>query len=109
MNRIVKRRDNVPGEIDNIAARIAKDNPDAAARFVRAVHATYDFLAEHSGLGTEPEWLPPYRYLLRGDDNQILKYGVIAFPNWNIYFYEIPNGIYVIHIRHGARHLTKAA
>ncbi|MDX1965561.1 MAG: type II toxin-antitoxin system RelE/ParE family toxin [Planctomycetaceae bacterium] len=87
-------------DLRDIANRIAFDNPAAAIRVIDALLNTIKFLAQFSSVG-----------LVRDD----LRPGLRVFPaqkpaqSYVILFRQLPFGIQIVTISHGARDLSKLA
>jgi toxin ParE1/3/4 len=77
---------------------IARDNPDAAARFIEAGHETFKTLAETPGLGRLRKFHNPRLKFVR-------LWMVSGFDNYIIFYRPVSNGIEVLHVYHGARNI----
>ena len=83
-------------DLDELAAWIQNDNPQAALRFLEQADATFESLSEMPGMGS------PYR--VRNPRLQGLRcFSVRDFPNHLIFYLPIAGGINVVRILHGAR------
>ena len=79
-------------DLEEIWIFIARDNPDAADRYVRAVVSTFPKLASMPYLGRQRKELLP---------------AVRSFPvgNYVIFYRPIDDGVEIVRILHGARDL----
>lgn len=88
----------VEGELLAIWKTIATDNPAAASRVVEAAYETFAMLAEHPELGRKRTFQNPR---VRG----VHSWRISGFDNYLIFYRPIPDGVQVLHVYHGARHL----
>jgi toxin ParE1/3/4 len=79
-----------------IVAYIAADNPDAAARFVPALEATYAQLVALPGLGN-------VRHFRSKDLQDIRVIPVTEFEHYLIFYIPAGSSVKVIRILHAAR------
>jgi toxin ParE1/3/4 len=86
----------IEDELWGIWCFIAQDNPDAATRVIDAAYETFKTLAGNPGLGKRRRLRSPR---LR----DIRSWHISGFENYRIFYREVPDGIQVIHIYHGAR------
>jgi len=96
MSMHVHRRPAVRNDLIDMYMHIARDNRDAAERFLDAVEATFKSVAEMPGMGTALPELNPRLPLLR-------RIPVKAFHNYVIYYVPTDGGIQVIRVLHAAR------
>jgi toxin ParE1/3/4 len=90
----------VEEELGAIWEFIAKDNPEAARRVIDAARETFRNLARNPGLGR------PWKF--RRPRHQEIRYRTVSgFDNYVVFYREIPNGIQVHHVFHGARNIRK--
>jgi toxin ParE1/3/4 len=83
-------------DMREIVAYIATDNPDAAARFVPALEATYAQLVALPGMGS-------VRQFLRKDLQGVRIMPVTGFENYLIFYAAAGTSIKVLRILHAAR------
>ncbi len=88
----------VENELDGIWEYIAKDNPDAATRVVRAAYESFRALAANPGLGHP-------RTFRRKALRNIRLWNVVGFRKYLIFYREVAGGIEVLHIFHDARNI----
>ncbi len=67
-------------------------------RFLTAAETTFEFLGEFPGIGSFHETPHP-------ELQNIRRWPIKGFPNHIIYYQEIPEGIVVLHVFHGARNV----
>lgn len=80
-------------DLKGIVRYIATDNPDAARRFRNALHERFALLARNPQIAPErPDLAPGLRYL--------------PYGNYLIFFTADAEGIVVIRVLHGARHIA---
>jgi len=79
-----------------IVAYIAADNPDAAARFVPALEATYAQLVALPGMGN-------VRHFRRKDLQGVRMLPVIGFENYLIFYTSTQRSVKVLRVLHAAR------
>jgi len=85
-------------DIRELALYIARDNPDAALRFIDAVEATCTRLAEMPKIGAVRTFAHP---ALAG----IRMLPTRSFENYLIFYLPAADGIDVVRVIHGARDL----
>ncbi len=100
MSRNISRRPLAVRDIEEIADYIALDNHEAAMRFVDAVEAQFETLAEYPHAGRS-------RPRLRGGQPQLRSMAVHGFRNYLVFYVPVPDGIEVIRVLHGARDLHR--
>jgi toxin ParE1/3/4 len=78
--------------LDEIWYYIAKDDLDAADRFIRAIVSRFAGLASMPNMGTQREELSP---------------GLRSFPlrNYIIFYRPMEKGVEIVRVLHGARNL----
>ena len=82
-------------DLIEIGLYIARDNPSAANRLVDAIESKYETLARAPGIGEpRPDILPGLRSF--------------TVKRYVIYYREIPDGIEVVRVLHGARDASAA-
>jgi toxin ParE1/3/4 len=92
-------RPQVYWDLDEIAAYIQKDNPQAALRFLDSADATFASLAQMPGIGS--------RYLVRHPRLKDLRcFPVKDFPNHLIFYQPADDDTEIIRVLHGARNLA---
>ena len=96
MKRVVYRTPQTRIDLWHIARHIARDNRQAAIRFLNAAEATFKQLAENPELGSLGEFQSP---IFR----DIRRWRVNRFTNYLIFYRQRHEGIEVIRVLHGAR------
>ena len=91
--RVRPRADN---EIDELANHIARDNIDAAMRFLDAVQKCFDLISEQPGIGTRR-----YAHLPMLEGLRMLP--VSDFEKHLIFYIERPTYIDILRVLHGSR------
>jgi toxin ParE1/3/4 len=91
--------DGVEKELDEIWEFIAKDNPEAATRVIRAAYGTFSVLAENPGLG-HPRSFP------RKAVRNVRIRTVAGFDKYVVLYRPITNGIEVLHVCNVARNIN---
>jgi toxin ParE1/3/4 len=98
MGERVDIRPQVYLDLDEIAAWIQRDSPNAAMRFLDSAEVTFQSLAELPGMGG--------RFGLSNPRLQELRcFPVKGFANYLIFYLPHSEGIDVIRVIHGARDL----
>ena len=84
---------NARADLQEIHSHIAKDNPEAARRFVKRLRTKARRLAETPGMGRS-----------RGED---LRPDLFSFPvgQYVLFYREQPGGIVLVRVIHGSRDL----
>jgi toxin ParE1/3/4 len=80
------------------AIHIARDNPDAAQRFIAAAEQTCDLLCRQPGLGHSEK----FRKLIG-----VRSFRVSGFDNYLIFYSDNPDSIEFLRLIHGARDLPR--
>lgn len=88
----------VEPELAAIWEFIARDNLDAADRFLESARATFQELARTPGLGRVRRFPSARLRLLR-------SFRINSFDNYLIFYGPVTDGIEVFHVLHGARDL----
>jgi toxin ParE1/3/4 len=83
-------------DMRDIVAYIASDNPDAAARFVPALEATYAQLVAMPGMGS-------VRQFRRTDLQGVRMVPVTGFAQYLMFYTALRTHVKVIRILHAAR------
>ena len=78
------------------SAYIARDNIDAAFRFLSAAEEAFRMLAENPKIG-------PIRALQSARGKGLRSWPIHGFTNYHIYYRSIEDGIKVVRVVHGAR------
>jgi toxin ParE1/3/4 len=94
-NRIV-RHDAAWQDLDDLAAFIQKDSPQAAIRFLEKAEESFRLLARSPELGGLCTFPHPRMSGIR-------VWSVKGFPNHLIFYRPIEHGIEVVRVLHGAR------
>ena len=79
---------------------IASDNPNAASNFVDAAYQTFRNLALNPLLGRSR----PFKNSRLAN---IRSWKVSGFDNYLVFYRQIPAGVEVLHVYHGARNLEE--
>ncbi|MEM9944106.1 MAG: type II toxin-antitoxin system RelE/ParE family toxin [Planctomycetota bacterium] len=82
-------------DLDELAAHIQKDNPDAARRFLLSAEWTFNLLAAMPQMGKE--------YKHPRHDNLRVWYVRRPFRNYKIFYQAVEDGILVVRVLHSAR------
>jgi toxin ParE1/3/4 len=92
-------REKVWSDLEELGAFIAKDNPSAAAEVVHQLRSSFELLSRMPELGREVRniktseklrmWLSP------------------AFRNYLIFYRELPDGVEIVRVLHGARDIQR--
>ena len=85
-------------DVDEIAARIAADNLDAALRFLNAVENAHQLLATWPRSGARRITRNPN---LRG----LRSYPIRRFRDYLIFYLPLEDGVEIVRVIHGARDL----
>ena len=93
----VTKRSAFVRDLDRYAARIARDNPDAALRFIDAAEQACALLCAQPHLGTQEK----FRKLIG-----IRSWRVPGFEKYLI-FYRVTDSVEVLRLIHGARDLPR--
>jgi toxin ParE1/3/4 len=96
----VRRRAAARRDVVEIAVWIARDNKDAAYRFLDAVDADARKLAAMPGMGPAREFSNPKLEGLR-------SWPVTGFRNYLIFYRKSRGGITIVRVLHGARDLER--
>ena len=88
----------VEGELDEIWAFIAQDNPTAATSVVEAAFSAFAALAKNPSIGTRRKFRSP---VLR----DIRALPLSDYPKYLVFYRAVPEGVQIIHVLHGARDL----
>lgn len=90
MNPEVSKSPEAFRDLDDIAAYIGLDNPQAALRFLDSLQIRFHLLASSPGIGR-----------LRPD----LGTGIHGFPveDYTIFYRQVSTGIEIVRVLHGAR------
>jgi toxin ParE1/3/4 len=95
MSRTIQRRPQVAFDLIEQADYIARDNLDAALRYLDAAEATFRDLAQQPTLGS--------RCILDSPRAAgLLRWRVGGFENYLIFYRPIDNGIEIVRVIHGA-------
>ena len=94
----VFRRSQVDLDLIELADYIARDNLDAALRFIHAAEESFQFLAEQSMAGEACQFTDASHVGIR-------VWHVRRFPNYLIFYRQVNEGVEVIRVLHGARDL----
>ncbi|MEX2173343.1 MAG: type II toxin-antitoxin system RelE/ParE family toxin [Pirellulaceae bacterium] len=87
-------------DLDELAAWIQRDSPQAALRFLNEAETTFQSLADMPGSGS--------LYAVRNLRLAGLRCSTVrGFPNHLIFYLPIRNGIDVVRVLHGARDLPR--
>ena len=80
-------------DLHEIHSHIAKDNPEAARRFIKRLREKARLLSEVPGMGRS-----------RAED---LRHGLFSFPvgEYILFYREQPGGIVLVRVIHGSRDL----
>jgi toxin ParE1/3/4 len=85
-------------DLQTAARFIKRQNSSAARAFLQSAHATFQFLAQHPGIGRRRHDL---------GFPEIRSWRVDGFRRYLIFYRELPDRIQIWRILHGARDLHK--
>jgi toxin ParE1/3/4 len=85
-------------DVARYAIHIARDNPDAAERFITAAEQTCDLLSHQPGLGHSEK----FRKLIG-----VRSFRVSGFDNYLIFYSQSPDSVEFLRLIHGARDLPR--
>ena len=85
-------------DLQTAARFIQQDNPLAARLFLEAAYDSFEFLSQHPGLGRQ-----------RADLGfpQVRSWRIAGFQRYLIFYRELPGGIQIWRVLHGARDLEQ--
>ena len=92
----IRVRPRADADIDECAAYIARDNPDAALRFLDAIEQALATLAEQPAMGS-----PRYAHLPMMEG--LRMWVVSGFENYLMFYIDRPHFIDVVRVLHAAR------
>jgi len=98
--RRIVRRPAADDDVLEAALHIADDNPDAAMRFMDAVHQTEARLLATPGMGGQPKFEHP---ALAGMRFHLVR----GFRKYLIFYVPMDAGIEIVRVLHGARNLEE--
>ena len=96
MNRRWEESELVFCDLQTAARIIRRANPTTARSFLEAAYDTFEFLAQNSGVGRP-----------RADLGfpEVRSWRVAGFRNYLIFYREIPEGVQIWRVLHGAQDL----
>ncbi|NER93499.1 MAG: type II toxin-antitoxin system RelE/ParE family toxin [Symploca sp. SIO1B1] len=100
MARVVRRRPQARIDLAEYAIFIARENPDAAEKFLNAAQATFQTLLAMPGMGSLCHFSNPE---LQG----IRRWAIKGFDKYLIFYQPIDDGIEVVRIIHASRDIEK--
>ncbi len=92
-------REAVVADLDELACRIQKDNPQTAIRFLEAAQETFETLARMPELGGCFETTNPR---LSG----IRVWRIKGFDNFLVFYRPLGSSLEIVRVLHGARDLS---
>jgi toxin ParE1/3/4 len=99
MGHGVTRKPDVRRDLSEQADYIARGSVDAASRFLDAVEATFEFLADNCDIGQVCAFEDPRTLGLR-------VWPIRGFPNHLVFYLPTKDGVDIIRVLHGARDLN---
>jgi toxin ParE1/3/4 len=96
MNLIVKSP--VWDDLRTIGLRIAKDNPEAAERFVTAAEGSFELLRQHPRIGRLRSFSVP----------GVRSWVIPDFQNYLVFYVPTSTEVQILAVLHGAQDLTRA-
>ena len=96
MNLIVKSP--VWDDLRTIGLRIAKDNPDAAKRFLTSAEAAFELLRQHPRIGRLRSFSVP----------GVRSWVIPDFQNYLVFYLPTSAEVQILAVLHGARDLASA-
>src|SRR4051812_19810233 len=100
MNGLVRLREAVPDDLEEIIDYLAAHSTEAADRFILAVHSTLEDLSIMPGKGS-------LKHFRAKRLRELRSWGVSGFENYLILYCAVDGGIDVWAVLHGARNLAK--
>jgi toxin ParE1/3/4 len=100
MSGRIIRRPEACQDIIELASYILNDSLDAAERFVTAVEEEFQKLFMMPGMGSR-------RRHGRKEFSDLRMWPITGFREHLIFYREIPEGIEIVRVLHGRRHLSK--
>ena len=95
MSRFTLSREAV-SDLELIRDHIAEDNPVAADSVIEAAYRLCSVLAEHPELGR-------LRRFSESALARIRSFVITDFPNYVIFYRQVPGGVQIVRVLHGAR------
>jgi toxin ParE1/3/4 len=98
---MILRRPRAIAAMIELAEYIGQDSPASADRFMDSVEATFSYLESTPAIGR------PYE----SDDSTLTNvrtWRVQGFPNHLIFYRQVPQGVEVLTVMHGARDIGTA-
>ena len=100
MTRTIVRRPDARQDIIDLASYILQDSIDAAERLITAVEEEFQKLLHMPGMGSR-------RRYGRKEFSDLRMWPVSGFRDHLIFYREISEGIEIVRVLHGKRHLSK--
>jgi toxin ParE1/3/4 len=100
MVRIVRRRPQAQLDLADYATRIARENPEAAQRFLDAAQATVQTLLAMPEMGSPCQFQNPKLHGVR-------RWAVKGFAKYLIFYQPITDGIELLRVIHASRDIEK--
>lgn len=100
MTRRVRVSPAADRDIDGHVAFIAKEQPEAALRFIDAVATTFEHIARTPGMGSTRNYRSPRLAGLR-------MIPVSGFGNFLVFYLAAPRAIDIVRVLHAARDISK--
>ncbi len=92
-------REQAWGDLEELGAFIARDNPTVAAEVVRHLRHSFEQLARMPQLG---------RLIKKIKTREQLRMWLSpAFRNYLIFYRELPDGVEIVRVLHGARDIQR--
>lgn len=92
-------REQAWSDLEELGGFIAKDNPAAASEVVRQLRLSFEQLARMPKLG---------RVVRKIETTEELRMWLSpAFRSYLIFYRELPDGVEIVRVLHGARHIRR--
>lgn len=85
-------------DLDELAAHIQQDNPEAAHRFLNSAEWTFSLLAAMPRMGKE--------YAHPNHENLRVWYVRRPFRNYKIFYQTVEGGIFIVRVLHSSRDVS---
>jgi toxin ParE1/3/4 len=92
-------REQAWADLEELGAFIAKDNPAAASEVVHQLRLSFELLARMPQLGRVVRKIKT--------TDQLRMWLSPAFPNYLIFYRELPDGVEIVRVLHGARDIRR--
>jgi toxin ParE1/3/4 len=101
MSRSVQKRPQAQRDLIECYEHIGQDRPSAADRFLMQAQRAFEQIARMPGIGSR--WQSPLKAL-----EKIRFWPIPKFRNFIVFYREIPDGVEILRVLHGARDIENA-